>query len=370
MPHSDNSTHLPRRPLLLLMGGLLISIGMRVFLPTHFIEEAYSRRLFCLIRPAVDYTVGWLPIPLFYLFWLGVVYLLFGLVRGWIMGRRRGATRWRTTKLTGLRVLTILTLLITVFLWVWGFNYGRQPVEQRMGFAVYQPTLEELRSTVYTEAHQLGQLRATISKDTLALTDAVLPQDLEAAVRPLLAATLRAHDYPTPGRPRAWQLLPRGILLRLGTAGVYWPWATQGNIDAGLHPLQKPAVLAHELSHAYGFGDEGTCSFWAQLTADQTDDPGLVYTLRLAYWRQLAGRLRYADPDNYLAWRAAELDAGIRNDLQAIYDNGALYQDIAPALRDATYTAYLHAQGIQEGLLNYGRVVQLVEGYRRNYSPR
>lgn len=157
--------------------------------------------------------------------------------------------------------------------------------------------------------------------------------------------------------------------MRLGTAGVYWPWAAQGNYDAGLHPLQQPAVLAHELAHAYGFGDEGTCSFWAWLAAAEASDPLLRYTLELAYWRQIAGLLRYADPEGYLRWRQENLDPGIRNDLEAIYANGALYEDIAPALRDATYTAYLKAQGIHEGLLNYGRVVRLVEGYRKRFTP-
>ncbi|CAH1000292.1 hypothetical protein LEM8419_01443 [Neolewinella maritima] len=332
----------------------VLSVLLRVFLPPAVLETYYSRGVFVGVRAVLDYTVGFLPIPLFYVFWLGV--------SAWLV------YQWRyfrgVRRLLSRLVVAVLSLIL-LFLWLWGYNYGRVPVEEQLGFGLYQPDVNELRGRVYAGAERLAGLRSNIASDTFALDLSVFPDDLEASVRPLVASALQRHGFNAPGRPRGWQLYPRGILLRLSTAGVYWPWAAQGNIDAGLHPLQRPAVLAHELSHAYGFGDEGSCSFWAYLAAAESDDPLLQYTLELAYWRTIAGLLRYAEPETYLKWRAESLDPGIRNDLQAIYDNGALYTDIAPVLRDATYTVYLKAQGIHEGLLNYGRVVQLVEGYRQ-----
>lgn len=343
--------------------ALLLTLLLRVLLPAAVLEAGYSRGLFPVLRVLWDATMGRLPLPLFYVCWIfllaGVVYL----VRAHPLASRR---RWLAT---GRRLLTVALWLVIAFLWGWGFNYGRVPVEERLAFEPYDPGLDELRERVYTGAAELARLRARVTTDTQALQKHRYAVDLGEAIRPLLAAALERHGYPAPGRPRAVPLYPKGILLRLGTAGVYWPWAGQGNVDAGLHVLQLPAVMAHELAHAYGFGDEGTCSFWAWLCAAETEDPALRYALLLGYWRHLAGDLRYADPEGYLNWRAERLDAGMRNDLAAIYANGERYQDIAPALRDATYTAYLQAQGIHEGLLNYGRVVRLVEGYRVNYRP-
>ncbi|MEO0733950.1 MAG: DUF3810 domain-containing protein, partial [Bacteroidota bacterium] len=321
------------------------------------IEAWYSRGLFPVLRTVWDHSFAFSPVPLYYVFWLLVV---FGLI--WLIRRFRKERSWGRL---GRRLVNFIALLVASFLLGWGFNYGRQSVESTMGFAPYQPQLSELRTRVRAQAAKLAQLRARITADTLALPATALPADLEKAVRPLLAVALERHGYPTPGRPRARQLRPKGVLLRFSTAGVYWPWAGEGNIDAGLHPLQRPAVMAHELAHAYGFGYEGTCTFWAWLTGQETDDPALAYAFGLAYWRRIAGRLRMAEPEAYWAWRAENLDPGIRNDLQAIYDNSAQYQSIAPVLRDVTYDAYLKVQGVHDGLLNYGRVVQLVEGYRR-----
>ncbi|WP_116124409.1 DUF3810 family protein [Lewinella sp. IMCC34183] len=368
---SGRSLHPRPAALLPLVGMTLLSLALRRLLPASVIENWFSRGWFPGVRWVWDNTLGWLPFPVFYLFWVGVAaWLGYEVIRFRRIrtGPRPARMRYALSGFAGRLTILVLSLLL-FFLWSWGFNYGRVPVETQLGFLPYSPELDELQDRVYTMAGRLSELRAEVTDDTLALTDVDFPADAEAAVRPLVAAALRRRGYPTPGRPRGWELLPRGILLRLGTAGVYWPWAAQGNIDAGLHPLQKPAVLAHELAHAYGFGDEGTCSFWSYLSAEEAADPALRYALVLAYWRQIAGQLRYADPEGYLAWRASVLDPGIRNDLQAIYDNGARYTDLAPALRDATYTVYLQAQGIHEGLLNYGRVVQLVEGYRRGATP-
>ena len=360
-PNSRSVWHLRSAALRWSLVATLLTVLLRWAVPADAVESIYSRGLFPWLRLTWDATISRLPLPLFYVCWILVIAGLVYLVR---QHRRAGSDKWLAT---GRRLLTATLWLVTIFLWGWGFNYGRAAVEDQMSFAPHDPGLEELRDRVFSGAEELADLRDRITRDTQALETDRFPLDLEAAIRPLVAAALRRHGYPAPGNPRAWALYPKGILLRLSTAGVYWPWAGQGNVDAGLHVLQRPAVMAHELAHAYGFGDEGTCSFWAWLCAAETEDPALRYALLLGYWRHLAGDLRYADPAGYLAWRAESLAPGIRNDLAAIYANGELYQDIAPAIRDATYTAYLQAQGIHEGLLNYGRVVRLVEGYRTNF---
>ncbi|MCB0582976.1 MAG: DUF3810 family protein, partial [Phaeodactylibacter sp.] len=70
--------------------------------------------------------------------------------------------------------------------------------------------------------------------------------------------------------------------------GLYFPFTGEGHIDAGLHPLQKPYVMAHELAHGYGFGDEGTCNFLGYLACIGSDDPVIAYIGHLNYWRTLA----------------------------------------------------------------------------------
>lgn len=357
--------------------ALFFSLLLRALPGELFLENYYSRGFFSFFRSLWDFLTGWIPLPLFWVFWVLVAWAWWRFWCFWVVnsaglaklqeqGSQKGAKSFTLrSRLLGILYSSYLLLccLIVAFLWMWGFSYGRVAVEDQIGFHPYQPSLQELRERVYTEAAALAAIRQQIKPDTFALTAAHYPTDLEKYIRPLLASALEKHGYPAAGSPRARQLYPKGLLLRWSTAGVYWPWVAEGHIDAGLHPLQKPAVMAHELAHAYGFGDEGTCSFWAFLAGLETQDPGLQYAFRFDYWRSIAARLRQADPEGYAQFRNQVLDRGIIQDLQAIYENNARYPDLLPSVRDATYSTYLKAQGIEDGLLNYGRVVLLVEGY-------
>lgn len=351
---------------------LLITLSVRWFVSHEWIENYYSRGFFPKFRIIWGGLTSWSPLPLFIVFWIVVLHrsnVFFN------AAMRKGLSLKPKLLLLSRHLFLFWSWIIIAFFWMWGYNYSRQPVTETLhlsattnrastiGFTTYSMTLEELRERVYTEAKLLAELRKEITPDTNFLTRDHFPKDLVTAVQPLLVTALEKHGYPAPGSVRLRQLWPPGILLRWSTSGVYWPWAGEGNIDQGLWHLSKPSVIAHELAHAYGFGDEGSCSFLAYLAGLETSTPALSYAFRLDYWRRIASRLRRADPAGYASFRDGHLDQGIINDLNAIYLNNEKYPDFLPAVRNATYNTYLKAQGIEEGMLNYGTVVRLVEGY-------
>ena len=121
--------------------------------------------------------------------------------------------------------------------------------------------------------------------------------------------------------------------------------------------------MAHELAHGYGFGNEGTCNFWAYLACEQSEDPIIRYSGLLSYWRSVAAQYNWINREAYRE-RRAQMPEGILQHMREIRIQMNKFPDIFPAIRDATYNAYLKAQGIEEGLLSYSRVVLLVKAYR------
>ena len=251
------------------------------------------------------------------------------------------------------------------FLLLWGFNYGRIPVEEKLGLTLESPAREDLQQQVALEAAALSALRKQIpGADTTSLKGTYFPENSEEQLRESLGAVLTHYNYPVVGAVRGRLVYPKGIFLRFSSAGLYLPWTGEGHIDGGLLPLQQAYTMAHEMAHGYGFGDEGSCSFWAYLTAFRVTDPTLQYAIRLGYWRSLAGSWRRLDPEGYDQFRTS-LDKGLVADLQAITTNNAAYPDILPKFRDAAYDSYLKAQGIAEGMENYSKVILLVEAWRK-----
>ncbi len=347
----------------IILGSLALLI--RVLAGPEWIERYYSRGFFQLFRIFWDTILtSWIPFALLYILLLVLLLRFARAVYQW--WRLRGVKRvWSLLGgITGFAGWLAFTFLI-----MWGYNYGRIPVEQKLGLNLQPPDWEVLQGQIEQQATELAQLRQQIPGITdAALEAASFPLDMEAQLRNGLEEVLSYYNYPVVGAVRGRLVYPKGLFLRFSSAGLYLPWTAEGHVDAGLLHVQRPYIMAHELAHGYGFGDEGTCSFWAYLTAFRVSDPSLNYAIRLGYWRSLAARWLRFDPDGYQRFRKA-LPAGIVADLEAINANNASYPDIMPRVRDAAYDSYLKAQGIAEGMQNYGKVILMVEAWRPDAGP-
>lgn len=82
-------------------------------------------------------------------------------------------------------------------------------------------------------------------------------------IREAVKKWLISQNFPVQGGVCGRFLLPEGWLFKFGASGVYWPFVGEAVLEHGLHPLRKMPALAHEMSHGYGFCDEGVCNFIA-----------------------------------------------------------------------------------------------------------
>ncbi|HFA48134.1 MAG TPA: DUF3810 domain-containing protein [Bacteroidetes bacterium] len=347
----------------------LLAVAVRAVAPAGVIEEYYSRGLFLFIRKIFGFTTNWLPFAL--------VYILFFLLLFWLLKSAfsfyKNTGKWQKKILGAVAsMFAFAGGAVFFFLVLWGYNYGRIPLEKQLKIEPKPLTANELEQELGFAAERAWHFRALLETGTDSVVSAkYLPADLERTMRSCLTKKLNGFGYPTPGRVRGRLLYPKGLLLRTGTAGVYVPFTGEGHVDPGLHYLQLPFVLAHEMSHGYGFGDEGTCNFLAYLACTGSGNDFLQYTGYLYYWKYVAADYRKYRPEKYKKiW--AELPPEIKYDLRGIRREMDKYPDIFPAIRDAAYSSYLRAQGISEGLKNYNRIIMLVhaqreEGLKKGY---
>ncbi|MEM8908426.1 MAG: DUF3810 domain-containing protein [Bacteroidota bacterium] len=345
----------------ILVGGLTILLRYLLGFRPDWIEGIYSRGLFLGIRSFLDCTFGLLPVPTLYLL---LLLLLYDIGQRAIRLYQRPNSLVDKIKQTIHSLLAFLSALIFFFLFLWGFNYGRIPLEEQIQIDPQPLSLAELKSELEEHTIILTRERVQVPRaDSQALGAAALPETLKTDLRQVLEQTLAQLSYPSHGHPRARLLQPRGVLLRISTAGFYLPFTGECHVDAGLHPLQLPFVMAHEYAHAYGITDEGSCNFLAYLTCAQSSDPFIRYSGQLSYWRYLAGNYQAYRPEVYAAYRKT-LPPGIVADLNAINANSLKYPDILPELRDLAYDSYLKSQGISEGIESYSRIIMLVKAWK------
>ena len=329
----------------------------------EWVDRYYFRGLFQGFRWVYDHTLAYIPIPMVYLSLIIFVVYAARIFTAMIVKVKAG--KWLQGISEGLLGLAAFMGGALFFFYVlWGFNYNRPNIYKELSMQDQKIDSTYMMEELGRVTEQLITTRALISSDSLtALGEKDIPDDMETLIRVELEKLLQSWDVPTYGRVRVRKLLPKGILLRFSTAGVYVPYALEGHIDGGLHPIQWPFTMAHEMSHGYGYGDEGTCNFTGYLACMQSDHPMLRYSALRAYWRYLISDLRKLDKELYRQ-QMISLPRGIKTDLNEIIQYMDRYPDIMPAVRDKVYDNYLKSHGVKAGLANYSHMIKYVKAYR------
>ena len=344
------------------LGTLLLNFWAHQY--PEFVERWYTRGLFQGIRRGFDWTLGQLPFPAFYLFWLGVVVF-------WIWQyRNRPALNFWTQRLGFwlAKVLGFVGLLVGLFFWLWAFNYARVPLDKQMGLELQPLDSSTLWRELQTETQILDSLRtALVGKDTNAINDERFwPTHAEDSIRAAVEQWMASENFPVEGRVRGRFIYPEGTLFKFGASGIYWPFIGEGNLEAGMHALRKLPSMAHEMSHGYGFSDEGVCNFIAFAACTIQTNTYIAYCAHLDYWNTVASACLEQDPVRYNSQYRGSIPAGIVADQHAIRRQHSKFKELAPAVRYEVYDSYLKAQGIAAGMLNYDDVLMLVQAWRKS----
>lgn len=347
----------------ILLGLVAIGLNSLFGLFPSLYEAVYFRGVFQLIRVVYDYTLGWLPLPMVYVLFLVLVQIIYIFLK--FEAFRKARTSMGKIKGILLPLFSFVGGVIFFFYVLWGFNYQQRIISDQLDFPKVKADTLELYQEALHFTRRMNALRQEISNDTSALSFDHLPEELEKEIRVSLESLLSSWEIPTVGRVRVRKLYPKGTLLRISTAGVYIPFVFEGHIDAGLHPIQYPFTMAHEMSHGYGLADEGTCNFSGFLACMVSDDAMIQYSATMSLWRYMANNLRRSAPKLY-SELIKVMDKNVKRDLIAVMDEMDKYPDILPKVRDVVYDTYLKSHGVKGGMSSYSTVVRLVMEWKKS----
>ncbi len=346
------------------LGAFAILLRFLLNLSPQVVETIYSRGIFKIIRVVLD-SIHWaLPFSALYLLVGGLLFSIYWGIKKW--KRSEGSFLGKSGQM-GFTLMSALGWIIFLFLFLWGFNYGRVSLATQIKITLKPLKLVTVVEELTSLQPKLLKVRSGISgaKNDSSFTPEALPENTVEHLRKGLENQLLELGYPTTGFPTIRTGYPKGILWGFGAIGFYNPFTGECNVDPAVHPIDRPYVIAHELAHAYGFGDEGTCNFLAYLTCKNSNHPFIQYAGFFNYWQYLYYSYRRADPEGFAAFYE-NLPNGLKADVHAIEANNAAYPDFFPtSFRIATYDAYLKSQGVTDGHASYNQVVLLVYAWEQ-----
>ncbi len=329
---------------LLAVSGALAPIDPRL------VEQWYSTRIYPVIQQILTPISNLVPFALLDVLLIAALCVaIVMLVRGVRQARRKQG--WRPILMTLVRLATTSALIYLVFLALWGLNYRRVPMTERLVLdraASPEAILELGRTSVrqlnalHSPAHAAGwrtspwrerRMRDTFDEVLVRLSDA---------------------GPAVPGRLKSSLL---GPYFRWTTVdGMINPFALEAIANPDLLPFERPFVAAHEWAHLAGYADESEASFVGFLTCIRANPPVAYSGWLFLYW-QINSEVSSADRREL----ASTLQDGPRRDLAAISER--LRSGEVPLLRDAgwrVYDQYLKANRVEEGVRSYGLVLTLL----------
>lgn len=314
------------------------------------VERWFSLGLYPHVQRVLTPVSNALPIA-----WLDILSVAAIAWLGWIWWkalRRTGAPVWPRLGHAGTTTLSAAAVLYLIFLALWGLNYRRIPMPQRLALESEAPSTEQVvrlgRDVVarlngaYGPAHDSRWETAAWRNESLRASFGSVQAEL-ADSRPAVPGRLKQTLF--------------GLFFRwTAVDGMVNPFGLEVLANPDLLPFERPFVAAHEWAHLAGYADESEANFVGWLTCVRADVASQYSGWLYLYW-QIVGEL----PNEERERIGGGLREGPRGDLAAIA--ARLRRGDLPLLRRASwmmYDSYLKANRVEEGVRSYGAVVTLI----------
>jgi hypothetical protein len=333
--------------------GILLAAAAAALvpIPPSWVERFYATGFYAVLQPLVTFASNAVDLA-----WLdaligGVVAALVVLTAVDLM--RRG---WRMALgLPVVRVVVWSATLYLLFLVLWGFNYRRTRLIDRIPYdasrvsaaaAVRLATLAVDRTNaLHGAAHAEGWVGGGAIDPALAGAFDRVARELGATRRGIVV-----------GRPK--RSLLDWYFQRTGVAGMTDPFFLETLVAGDVLPFERPFVVAHEWSHLAGITDEGEANLVGWLTCLRASTAD-----QYSGWLFMYGEVMAAVPASHRPSISGRLAAGPRADLRAMRERSESH--VNPRLSAAgwrVYDSYLKANRVEAGAASYAEVVRLALG--------
>lgn len=313
-------------------------------LPSRVVEREYSSTLYPTIQAVITPMSNAVPFAAFdILIVLGVTIVL-----AILLHRRRI-----------LNLLAFAAFVWLLFFAMWGLNYRRVPLEDKLAVVADARSPEALFATAVKELNALAPRAHSSEWPELDVVAARLAEPF-GTVRQDLGLPIVIVD----SVPKRSMLTP--YFRAAAIDGLTNPFLLETIVNPDVLPCERASVIAHEWGHLAGLADESEASFAGWLMCLRGGEQA-----RYSGWLGLYPHLVAAVGVD----RARELGKTLgplpREDLRRIAERFQLSSDKVREGANATYDKFLKANRVEEGIQSYDAVVSLIVKVRfgKDFAP-
>lgn len=343
-------------PFLLLLQ--IIALQIVSYFP-EFVEQYYSNGWYVWISNFSRSTLGAIFFSVGDLFYIVMLFL----ISKWFWTQRKSwKTQWQSN---GLTILSFISVLCFVFHLLWGMNYHRVPLFEKMNIKKdYSDTdlwlfTQKLIAKTNAIHHQI------VKNDHLKV---VLPYtqeqvfDFNAKGYEILSKEYPFFTYQNPSVKKSLMSLP---LTYMGFGGYLNPFTNEAQVNY-LGPMYHfPTTTCHEMAHQLGYASESEANFIGFLAAIKNDNLYFQYSGYSQALRYCLRNWQIRDP-HVLKALLKTIHPGILANFKESETFWTSYETFIETGFKIFYDHFLKFNQQEDGLESYSKFVDLMVNYYKD----
>lgn len=333
----------------------IIFLKIIAFFP-EFVEQFYSNGLYIFVSKVLRITLGIIPFSVGdFVYGILILYLL----RTIWTSRATWKLEWKNNSL---RVLNVLSIAYFLFHFLWGLNYYREPLFEKMKISKDYSDADLLDFTKKLIA-KTNEIQYQITKnDSLKV---VFPYSNEQVFEmnlngyKILSSEYRFFEYTNPSIKKSLFSLP---LTYMGFGGYLNPFTNEAQVNYLMPMYNSPTTSCHEMAHQMGFASESECNFIGFLASVKNENlyfqySGYSFALRycLSNW--------YARDEKVYDQLLKTVHPGILKNYQESADFWKQYDTFIDKGFHIFYDNFLKINQQKDGIEGYSKFVNLMVNY-------
>ncbi|HLV23541.1 MAG TPA: DUF3810 domain-containing protein [Moheibacter sp.] len=275
---------------------------------------------------------------------------------------------WNVMNQHIIRLVYFLTLFYLGFHFIWGFYYYKTPVKTQ--YDTENISLEELKDLAEFYYVQSVKYRKLVNEDAngvfrMELSNEQLVKAIQKSAEIIKSKypEIKFNDFTPPNIKKSLYSTPFSYM---GVSGYYVPFTIEAQYNSNMPDTKLLFTQLHETAHQWGFATENEANFAGFLLGSESEQVELNYVSNYKAMRSILNRILLVDPV-YVQIMLIRYSDGMKRD--RLYEK-AINEKYEGAGDDAfslMNEAFLRINN-QEGLESYGRFVELLVGFNRDYS--
>jgi hypothetical protein len=349
-------------PLLLVVQ--IIIVKTLAFFP-ETIEKFYSNGFYPILSKGLRFTFGSLSFSFGDVIYGVLIFLLVKwIIKNFFKRNRSQTSLGQAWKTNGLKFLSILSIFYFFFHFLWGMNYYRIPLHEKLKInKEYElADLEALTEKMILKSNQM-QFRIT-SNDSIAVINPYTEKEIfEMAQNGYhkLPENLKEFDYHTKSIKQSLFSMP---LSYMGFGGYLNPFTNEAQVNYLKPKYTTPFTTCHEMAHQTGIGSESECNFIGYLAAINNSDDYFqyaAYTTAVRYCFRNLEEIEEGKSKVYLE----KLNKGVLKNFNENEVFWAAYETPINTFFEYFYDNFLKANKQKDGMDSYSKFIGLLIGYEK-----